>query len=68
MFNKDIVYIVSFILIIINCIVYNKQKLPYYKNYVIFKFIFLSCLTIILHYNIYIGFFLGITYVNIITH
>ena len=68
MFNKDIVYILSFILIIINCIIYNKQKLPNYTNSIIFKLLFVSCLTIVLHYNIYIGFFLGITYVNIINN
>jgi len=68
MFNKDIVYIVSFILIVINCIIYNKEKLPYYKNSILFKLIFLTCLTIMLHYNIYIGFFLSITYLNIISH
>jgi len=63
--NKDIVYIVSLILIIINCIIYKKTVLPNYKNNIIFKLIFLLCITIVLHYNIYIGFILSTTYLII---
>ena len=65
MINKDIIYIVCFILIIINCIIYNKHELPIYINSPIFKLIFLICTTILSYLNIYIGVFLGITFLTI---
>lgn len=68
MINKDVVYIVSFILIIINSIIYNITNIPTYTNTIMFKLIFLICTTIILHYNIYIVFFLCITYLNVISN
>ena len=63
--NKDIVYIISLILIIINCIIYKKTILPKYKKNIIFKLILLLCIMIVLHYNIYIGFVLSTTYLII---
>ena len=65
MINKDIVYIVCFILIIINCIIYNNTERPIYINNPIFKLIFLICTTILAYLNIYIGTFLGITFLTI---
>jgi len=66
MINKDIVYIVCFILIIINCIIYSKNNIPTYTKSIIFKIIFLLCMLVISNYNLYIGTFLGITFLNII--
>jgi len=63
--NKDIVYIVCFILILINCILYNKQNKPIYINNPIFKLIFLFCIMILSYLNIYIATFLGITFLTI---
>jgi hypothetical protein len=65
MINKDIVYIVCFILIIINCIIYTNHERPIYINNSIFKLIFLICTTILSYLNIYIGTFLGITFLTI---
>jgi len=65
MINKDIVYIVCFILIIINCIIYNKPNKPNYITHPLFKLIFIVCLTIVAHYSLYIGVFLGITFLTI---
>jgi hypothetical protein len=64
MINKDIVYIVCFILIIINCILYKKTK-PVYINTPIFKILFLICTILLSYLNIYIGTFLGITFLTI---
>ena len=64
MINKDIVYIICFILIIVNCIIYNAEK-PVYVKHPIFKILFLVCTTILSYLNIYIGVFLGITYLSI---
>jgi len=64
MINKDVVYIVSLILIIINCIIYDKE-LPNYTKTIYFHILFLICTLAILHENIYLGFFLGVTYLNI---
>jgi hypothetical protein len=63
--NKDIVYIVSFILIILNCIILNNNNRPFYTKHPLFHFIFMLCLVVILEYNIYIGFFVTVTYLNI---
>ena len=64
MINKDIVYIVCFILIIINCILYKKTN-PLYINNPIFKILFLICTILLSYLNIYIGTFLGITFLTI---
>lgn len=66
--NKDIVYIVSLLLIIINYILYNKKTLPLYVDSPIFKIIFMICITLILEYNIYIGFFIVMSYLIINNH
>jgi len=63
--NKDIVYIVSFGLIIFNSIILNNKKIPFYTKHPLFHIIFMLCLVIILEYNIYIGFFVAVTYLNI---
>lgn len=63
--NKDIIYIVSLLLIIINYILYNKTSLPVYIHHPIFKLIFMICLVVILEYNIYIGFFIAMSYLII---
>ena len=63
--NKDIIYIVSLLLIIINYILYNKTNLPLYIHHPIFKLIFMICLVVILEYNIYIGFFIAMSYLII---
>ena len=63
--NKDIIYIVSLLLIIINYILYNKNNLPVYIHNPIFKLIFMTCLIIVLEYNIYIGFFIAMSYLII---
>ena len=63
--NKDIVYIVCFILILINSILYNKQQKPIYVNNPIFKLVFLLCIMILSYLNIYIATFLAITFLTI---
>jgi hypothetical protein len=65
MINKDIVYIVCFILILINCILYNKQKKPVYINNPIFKLLFLVCIMTLSYLNLYISTFLAITFLTI---
>jgi len=65
MINKDIVYIVCFILILINCIVYNKKTKPPYINNFLFKLVFLFCIMILSYLNIYISTFLGIIFLTI---
>jgi len=65
MINKDIVYILCFILIIINCIIYNKNNIPLYTKTPLFKLIFLLCILIIANYNLYIATFLSITFLNL---
>jgi hypothetical protein len=64
MINKDIVYIVCFILIVINCLVYT-YDVPEFLESNIFKLILLILTVIMANKNIYIGFFLGITFLSL---
>jgi len=64
MINKDIVYIVCFLLIVINCLIYN-YDVPEFLESTIFKLILLILILIMAHKNIYIGFFLGITFLSL---
>ena len=64
MINKDIVYIVCFILIVINCLIYN-YNVPEFLESNIFKLILLILILIMANKNIYIGFFLGITFLSL---
>ena len=64
MINKDIVYIVCFILIVINCLVYT-YDVPEFLESNIFKLILLVLILIMANQNIYIGFFLGITFLSL---
>ena len=64
MINKDIVYIVCFILIVINCLIY-KYDVPDFLESNIFKLILLILTVIMANKNIYIGFFLGITFLSL---
>jgi len=64
MINKDIVYIVCFILIVINCLIYN-YDVPEFLESNIFKLILLILILIMANKNIYIGFFLGITFLSL---
>ena len=63
--NKDLVYLISFILIIINTLIVNKKQLPLYTKTKLFRFVFLICLVIVLEYNIFIGFFVALSYLLI---
>jgi len=63
--NKDLVYLISLILIIINTIIVNKKSLPVYTKTILFRIVFLICFMIILKYNIFIGFFVGLSYLFI---
>lgn len=63
--NKDLVYLISFILIIINTIIVNKKQLPLYTKTILFRIVFMICLVIVLEYNIFIGFFLALSYLLI---
>jgi hypothetical protein len=65
MINKDIVYIVCFFLIIINCLIYNSNNLPEFIESPLFKAIYLVLTLIISNINIYIGIFLGITFLSL---
>lgn len=64
MINKDIVYIVCFILIVINCLIYN-YDVPEFLESNICKLILLVLILIMANRNIYIGFFLGITFLSL---
>ena len=66
--NRDIVYIVSFVLILVNLVLINKdeKRMPLYTKSPIFHLIYMICLVVSLKKNIYIGFFVGLTYLNII--
>ena len=64
MINKDIVYIVCFILIVINCLIYN-YDVPEFLESNIFKLILLILIFKNSNKNIYIGFFLGITFLSL---
>ena len=64
MINKDIVYIVCFLLIVINCLLYN-YEVPVFLESNIFKLILLILILIMANKNIYIGFFLGITFLSL---
>ena len=64
MINKDIVYIVCFILIVINCLIYT-YDIPEFLESNIFKLILLILILIMANKNIYIGFFLGITFLSL---
>ena len=64
MINKDIVYIVCFLLIVINCLIYNYDVPEFFESN-IFKLILLILLLIVANKNIYIGFFLGITFLSL---
>ena len=63
--NKDLVYLISFILIIINTIIVNKKQLPLYTKTILFRLVFMICLVIVLEYNIFIGFFVALSYLLI---
>ena len=65
MINKDIVYIFSFLLIILNLVIYNKDVPDYFKNNIVFKLIFLLLILYLAHINIYLGVFLGITFLSL---
>ena len=65
MINKDIVYIVCFILIVINCLIYNSYDFPEFIDSPLFKAIYLVLTLIISNINIYIGLFLGITFLSL---
>jgi hypothetical protein len=65
MINKDIVYIGCFILIVINCLIYNSNDLPEFIESPLFKAIYLVLILIIANINIYIGLFLGITFLSL---
>lgn len=65
--NSDIVYILCFIIVILNCIIFKKKTFPKYINAVEFKLIYLLSLLVIINYDLYIGTFLGITYLSIMT-
>ena len=65
MINKDIVYIICFIIIIINCLIYNSNKVPDFIDSPLFKAIYLGLILIIANINIYIGLFLGITFLSL---
>jgi len=64
MINKDIVYIVCFLLIVINSLIYNND-IPEFLESNIFKLILLVLTVIMANKNIYIGFFLGITFLSL---
>ena len=64
MINKDIVYIVCFLLIVINSLIYNND-IPDFLESNIFKLILLVLTVIMANKNIYIGFFLGITFLSL---
>ena len=63
--NKDFVYLISFILIIINTIIVNKKQIPLYTKTILFRLVFMICLVIVLNYNIFIGFFVALSYLLI---
>ena len=63
--NRDVVYIISLILIIVNIVILNKKQFPKYTGTSVFNLVFLLCSIIVLHKNIYIGFFVLLTYLNI---
>ena len=63
--NKDIVYICCLILIIVNCVLDLKTKLPFYTKNWFFRLLYLTCMVVILYYNIYIGFFIALIYLGI---
>jgi hypothetical protein len=65
MINKDIVYIFSFLLIIINLLIYKREVPEYFKNNIVFKLIFLIWILYLAHINIYLGVFLGITFLSL---
>ena len=65
MINKDVVYIACFILIIINCLIYNSNELPEFIGSPLFKAIYLILILVIANINIYIGLFLGITFLSL---
>ena len=58
MVTKDIVYLVCFFLILVN--LYLKPKV---ENKVV-KAVFLLTVLLVAHYNIFIGVFLGFTFLN----
>ena len=58
MVTKDIVYLVCFFLILLN--LYLKPKV---ENKVV-KAVFLLTVLLVAHYNIFIGVFLGFTFLN----
>ena len=62
---KDQTYIASFIIILLNVLLYKKRKLPPYTKKPFFQLIFLLSLLVILDYNNIIGFFLAMTYLII---
>ena len=62
---KDQTYIASFIIIVLNVILYKKEKLPSYTKKPLFQLIYLLCLLVILDYNNIIGFFIAMTYLII---
>ena len=63
--NKDLVYLISFILIIINTIIVNKKEIPLYTKTILFRLVFMICLVVVLNYNIFIGFFVALSYLLI---
>jgi hypothetical protein len=63
--NKDLVYLISFILIIINTIIVNKKQIPLYTKTILFRLVFMICLVVVLNYNIFIGFFVALSYLLI---
>ena len=63
--NKDLIYILCSLLIIVNIIMSNKNEFPFYINSNYFNILFLLLIVIILlsdKNNIYFGLFLSITY------
>lgn len=62
--NKDILYLISFVLILINymLLTYDKFKI---KNNLIVKTILLFIIVYVLNYNIYLGILTGMTYLSL---
>lgn len=63
--NKDFIYLICFLIIICNTIIYNKNELPRYSYSKTFRILLLSLCVFIIFENIYIGLFLAMTYLII---
>lgn len=67
MINKDIVYIFCFVLILINYIInkYNYNIPICFKKNILLRLIFIICILYLAIINIYLGVFLGITFLSL---